>query len=816
MNVGLPHTSTMKSIGNNGNANGNFSSLGASPSFDDSGHKQHQHHPPDNSHSNQHQRHPHHSNSPSSTLPRHPNHPPPHSPRMYQISHPNALTNHHSPPHSSSNWRRLLTAMVCVLTCFSLATQTIWQSSYVTSALAFAKGDEQDLSSTSNESLALVTWSDDNNNNTSSTSNLSIRTVSSTTRTTKHPPLQHDVDAASADAVVTNHGISTPPRVVQWLVGQAMGEYNGTAKIVHRNNNATTTSTWTSNSWLLESPATTTRKLDYPMSSQQLQERNSTNSTATQNPPVSEIPTVPIREFERSFYEDCEPVLNKVHVHPTCNGIHELDFATDTPSVSLLSMAGSWRSVWKVLQEPNKDDDDNNNNFNASSSSRSGRSSSSSAWQNGQSPPLPPLILKVLNLQRPFETESFAIHAVDSIVMDRLTASPHVVSSFGFCGCSTVTEFATQSGRDTIKQETLTFRTRLRLARDLARGLAELHASVPLKWGGDGSGSALDSSSEASITASRATHLPFPVLFAHHDINNANIVQIDREPPANTSSTRTTPSTDGDEYDEDVKKKKKKKESLQEQDQENIQIQWNDFNLGIWLRQAKSSNMTDPYSPTAATPTTSGTGNHCLAPVRYEGPLWRSPEEISNTSTVQADQCDVYSFGNILFQMLTKRQPWTHLEENPKKPPFDVIANAKKLGQLPRLPTKYYNDTSTRGSNRGRLEKLVLYEAIQASYRMDPHQRPTAYELANALGMAYDWLSIGTISSFVTHPVRSNDQNAGLPQNNEREKVDGDASRDARSAVRTSEDLHHHSHKLMTPSDIRQMFEKRPLPSTPG
>jgi serine/threonine protein kinase len=695
--------------------------------------------------------------------------------------------------------------MVCVLTCFSLATQTIWQSSYVTNALAFTKGDEQqDLSSTSNGSLAaLFTRSHDNNNNSSSTSNLSIRTASSTTTKIKRPPLQHDADAAFSDAAVTNRRIPTPPRVVQWLVGEAMRENNDAAIKVQRNN-ATTTSTSTSNSVLLELPATT-RKLDYPMSSQQLQELNEpesdvNNITAT-HPPVSEIPTMPVREFERPFYDDCEPVLNKVHVHPTCNGIHELDFATDTHSVSLLSMAGSWRSVWKVLQEPNKDDDDNN--FNTSSISSSTSSSSSSAWRNEQSPPLPPLILKVLNLERPFGTESFAIHAVDSIVMDRLTASPHVVSSFGFCGCSTVTEFATQSGRDTIKQETLTFRTRLRLARDLARGLAELHASVPLKWG-DGSGSAL-SSSDAPIRA-RATHLPLPVLFAHHDINSANIVQIDREPIANTTTSRTTPSIDVDEYDDDAKKKKKKKESLQEQDQENIQIQWNDFNLGIWLRQPKSSNTTASYSSTAATLTTRGTWNHCLAPVRYEGPLWRSPEEISNTSTVQADQCDVYSFGNILFQMLTKRQPWTHLEENPKKPPLDLIAKAKKVGQFPRLPTKYYNDTSTRGSNKGRLEKLVLYEAIQASYRMDPLQRPTAYELANALGMAYDWLSIG----------RAYDQNAGLTPNNQRENVDGDASRDARSAARTSEELHRHSQKLMTPSDIRQMFEKRPLSDRPG
>jgi serine/threonine protein kinase len=83
--------------------------------------------------------------------------------------------------------------------------------------------------------------------------------------------------------------------------------------------------------------------------------------------------------------------------------------------------------------------------------------------------------------------------------MERLTKSPHVINIFGFCGNSVLTEYA--DGKrlgelaDKSKKQPL---ARLRIARDIAQGLADVH-------GIDGDGNAT---------------------FVHLDINPANVVSI--------------------------------------------------------------------------------------------------------------------------------------------------------------------------------------------------------------------------------------------------------------------------------------------------
>jgi serine/threonine protein kinase len=83
--------------------------------------------------------------------------------------------------------------------------------------------------------------------------------------------------------------------------------------------------------------------------------------------------------------------------------------------------------------------------------------------------------------------------------MERLTSSPHVINVFGFCGHSVITEYAegTRLGElaDKSKRTPL---ARLKIARDIAMGLADVH-------GIDGDGNAT---------------------FVHLDINPANVVSI--------------------------------------------------------------------------------------------------------------------------------------------------------------------------------------------------------------------------------------------------------------------------------------------------
>jgi len=98
-----------------------------------------------------------------------------------------------------------------------------------------------------------------------------------------------------------------------------------------------------------------------------------------------------------------------------------------------------------------------------------------------------------------FEEAHFEHDRVDAVAMERLTASPHVINIFGFCGHSVMTEFADgkRLGDLADKSKKIAL-ARLRIARDIANGLADVHGI-----GGDGNAT-----------------------LVHLDINPANVVSV--------------------------------------------------------------------------------------------------------------------------------------------------------------------------------------------------------------------------------------------------------------------------------------------------
>lgn len=243
-----------------------------------------------------------------------------------------------------------------------------------------------------------------------------------------------------------------------------------------------------------------------------------------------------VRDFERPFLEQCDPMIRPT-VHPSCNALHELEMESD---ITLIATSGSWRTTWKV-------EADN-------------------------------VVLKMLNYNREFDEQSMQAHAIDSIAMDRLTSSPYTVNEFGFCSQSVLTEWAPTGGRDHVKSYDVRNRARLKIARDLARGLADVQSLQHL---------------HAYSDINRTS------VFAHNDINIANTVFVDG------------------------------------------MVKWNDFNIGIPLRNDRHNS-----------------SHPCGAPVLFHGDMWRSPEEVMNTTYVQVEQSDVYGFGNVLYQIMTRHQPW--------------------------------------------------------------------------------------------------------------------------------------------------------------
>lgn len=253
-----------------------------------------------------------------------------------------------------------------------------------------------------------------------------------------------------------------------------------------------------------------------------------------------------IRDVERPYYEECTLMADwQSAYYPTCLSLHELHIAGDDENFALVSLHGNWRSVWRY----------HNNNETVA--------------------------VKLLQLSHEFDHESLNYHRIDAMVMERLTSSPHIVDVFQFCGESVITEWATGSAREHIKDERWRSRERLELGLNIARALLDLHS--------------IDYPNSTNAT------------LAHNDINMANAIEV------------------------------------------NGQIKLNDFNIAQVLKW----NKTKP----------------CGSPVRFQAPFWKSPEENAEAHShevryVDATKTDVYGLGNLLFQVLTKRQPWTHLEPN--------------------------------------------------------------------------------------------------------------------------------------------------------
>lgn len=422
--------------------------------------------------------------------------------------------------------------------------------------------------------------------------------------------------------------------------------------------------------------------------------------------------------FERPYLKECEPVVQTT-VHPTCNSLHE--YSLQSTTIALLSTKGSWRSAWKVLESNRQKY--NHSGMIVSTSNETKTSTSTTSTEPAA------VVLKLLHLKRHFDAESYQAHATDVVVMDRLTASPYVVNAYGFCGQSVVTEYAPSPGRDHIKSYELRNRARLKLARDLARGLADIQALEPLPWKKTDEllretmsirgNNVTDLQQQNSSIITREQHqwqkeqqqlhesqLAYelqrrPPVFAHNDINIANTVLVAGR------------------------------------------VKWNDFNIGAFLRKPKVGracpttifaipNTNDTFSTQAAS-TTLAT-DLCPGPVKYRSDLWRSPEEIRNTSYVHLHMSDIYGFANILYQTMTRHQPWTHKE--PSTLTIANVADRKTQGLVPTVPDQYRNATQK--------DLQALYVATRASYHPDPGQRPSALRLAMALSSLYDRLQYKT------------------------------------------------------------------------
>ena len=172
---------------------------------------------------------------------------------------------------------------------------------------------------------------------------------------------------------------------------------------------------------------------------------------------------------------------------PTCNDIHEIiplggalgdrkrklhipaDLGEGDKSADKWSKAdkeeslklgfvgsGLWRQVWKVQARGDHVDDLIDEEY---------------------------AVLKIMKMEHPVDPRNFDRHRRDSLVMERLTASPYVVGIYGFCGNTVLTEFAGKTLEDYLYDDDEnivlyskeTEKGKVRLALDVMKGLEALH-----------------------------------------------------------------------------------------------------------------------------------------------------------------------------------------------------------------------------------------------------------------------------------------------------------------------------------------------------
>jgi hypothetical protein len=378
---------------------------------------------------------------------------------------------------------------------------------------------------------------------------------------------------------------------------------------------------------------------------------------------------------EREWYEDCVPTTeHERQFRPTCNVFHELDLPerydsvrsenTDNNhattagqrknSIELLGM-GVWRSAWNLT----------------TTGSMAGHSKTSKHAFDGIG-----LALKLLHFHHDFSERNFIYHQIDAMVMERLTRSEYVVDSFGFCGESVITEATIETEiSPIIISKTLPPIERLRLASDLARGLADLHALTGYSWERRSSSSNSNNNiNSSSIINNRAdpSH-PLPLIFSHQDVKPSNLI-IAR----------------------------------------NGKMKWNDFNSGRMNRKYANNATACPF------------------PFRNRKYIWKSDTECKSSiifrnterpdqNTARPDQntagqaADVYSMGKLLYYFLTKKAP----------PPTDQQTCTTST-QLPDMLLKV-----------GLLpEEKKIFEAVKLCYS-DQGLRPSAREVAEFLESAH-------------------------------------------------------------------------------
>eukprot|EP00571_Detonula_confervacea_P002909 CAMPEP_0172330160 /NCGR_PEP_ID=MMETSP1058-20130122/61259_1 /TAXON_ID=83371 /ORGANISM="Detonula confervacea, Strain CCMP 353" /LENGTH=476 /DNA_ID=CAMNT_0013047363 /DNA_START=544 /DNA_END=1974 /DNA_ORIENTATION=- len=301
------------------------------------------------------------------------------------------------------------------------------------------------------------------------------------------------------------------------------------------------------------------------------------------------------------------------------------------------------------------------------------------------------VVLKTLRIERDFLEEYYELHRRDALAMERLTFSPYVLDIYGYCGQSAINELANFGieGMSSLEKIARSFRgmediepvskIKLQLASMVATGISHMHS---IDFPDFPERDSEDSDNESSVQkVPDGVKVTSNATLVHYDLNPRNVAVILRGKP-----------------------------------------KLNDFNVAEFMTW-------DPIN-----------NKPCGFKGRFREPWWRAPEEmhyhLSNYTDPAplTEKIDIYSFGNILWHLLTSHSPHGHMTKELE----DGVRPKVAQGILPKWPKKFNQTKLITDPALGAIEKAML-----KCLRAKPEDRPTAGEIADELSVALDNLPEG-------------------------------------------------------------------------
>jgi serine/threonine protein kinase len=90
------------------------------------------------------------------------------------------------------------------------------------------------------------------------------------------------------------------------------------------------------------------------------------------------------------------------------------------------------------------------------------------------------VVMKTLRVKQEFHAFNSDRHRRDAVAMERLTAAPHIVNIYGFCGNSQLTEYSDVGDLHdeifSVRYEKMTPNIKLSMAHEIAQAIAEIHS----------------------------------------------------------------------------------------------------------------------------------------------------------------------------------------------------------------------------------------------------------------------------------------------------------------------------------------------------